>query len=91
MGDNDHAIEWLLKSTDENTNMLDVYSDLAIAYSNKGDSAKANAYAAEFRKRATAVGFGGIDSRPLAPGTPVAYAKYYNERYLPAWRKAGLP
>ncbi|MGZ3257419.1 MAG: tetratricopeptide repeat protein, partial [Croceibacterium sp.] len=37
LGNNDAAIEWLLKAVDLNTEIWDVYSGLAMAYSNKGD------------------------------------------------------
>ncbi len=91
LGDNDAAIEWLLKAVDLNTEILDVYSGLAIAYSNKGDRQGASRYVAEYRKRATAQGFKGIESNAPAPESPPAYLKYYYEQFLPQWKRAGLP
>ncbi|MCE9658754.1 MAG: adenylate/guanylate cyclase domain-containing protein [Burkholderiales bacterium] len=91
LGDNDAAIEWLLRAVDLNTGILDVYSGLAIAYSNKGDRRGASRYVAEYQKRATAQGFKGIESDAPSPESPPAYLKYYYEQYLPQWKKAGLP
>ncbi|MGZ3269227.1 MAG: tetratricopeptide repeat protein [Croceibacterium sp.] len=91
LGNNDAAIEWLLKAVDLNTEIWDVYSGLAMAYSNKGDRQSAARYVAEYQKRATAQGFKGIESNAPSPGSPPAYLKYYHERLLPQWKKAGLP
>jgi len=88
-GNNDAAIEWLLKAVDLNTEIPDVYSGLAMAYSNKGDRQGASRWVAEFRKRAT--GFKGIESDAPSPASPPAYLKYYYDRFLPEWKKAGLP
>lgn len=62
-----------------------------MAYSNKGDTANAAIHAAEYRRRATAAGSIGIDAEVLPPGSPAAYVKYWNEHYVPEWKKAGLP
>lgn len=91
LGDNDAAIEWLLKTIDLNTELLDVYSGLAMAYSNKGDTQKAARYVAEYRKRATAQGVKGLESNAPSPASPPAAQRYYRDRLLPDWKKAGLP
>ena len=91
LGNNDAAIESFQKAVDLNTGMLDVYSGLAIAYSNKGDRAAAARYVAEFRERARAQGFQGIEQNPPSPNSAPAFLKYYYDRYLPQWKKAGLP
>jgi TolB-like protein len=91
LGNNDAAIEWLLKAADLNTEIWEVYSGLAIAYSNKGDRQRAARYVAEYRKRADAQGFKGIESNPPSPGSPPAYLKYYHDQFVPQWKKAGLP
>ena len=91
LGNDDAAIEWLLKAVDLNTEIPDVYAGLAMAYSNKGDRAGASRYAAEYRKRATPQDLKGIDSNPPPPESPQALLKYYHERLVPQWKKAGLP
>ena len=91
LGSDDAAIEWLLKAVDLNTGIPDVYSGLAMAYSNKGDKQSASRYVAEYQKRATAQGFKGIESNAPQPGSPPAFLKYYYDHFLPQWKKAGLP
>ncbi len=91
LGNDDAAIEWLLKAVDLNTEIPDVYAGLAMAYSNKGDRAGASRYAGEYRKRATPQDLKGIDSNPPPPESPPALLKYYHERLVPQWKKAGLP
>ena len=91
LGDNDAAIEWGLKLADVNPELFINHAYLAMAYSNKGDTTNAAIYAAEYRRRATVAGSKGIDAEVLSPGTPAAYVKYWNERYVPEWKKAGLP
>jgi len=91
LGDNDAAIDWLLKAVDMNTQLLDIYSGLAMAYSNKGDTRNASRYVAEYHKRASAQGVKGIESNAPSPGSPPAVLKYYHDRLLPEWKKAGLP
>jgi predicted Zn-dependent protease len=91
LGDNDAAIEWLLKAADGNTQLLETYWGLAMAYSNKGDRLNASRYVAEYQKRATEQGFKGIQSIAPPPESPPAYLKHYYEHFLPEWKKAGLP
>jgi adenylate cyclase len=91
LGDNDSAIEWLLKSLDANEPDRDIHSNLAIAYSNKGDKKNAALHAAAYRQIAEVHGYKGIAERPLPAGTPAARLRYYNEHYVPEWKKAGLP
>jgi len=91
LGDNDAAIEWLLKTVDLNTQILDTYSGLAMAYANKGDARNAARFAAEYRKRAAAQGLTDIGLGAPSPDSPPAVLKHYRERLLPEWKKAGLP
>ena len=91
LGSNDAAIEWLLKAVDVNTEICEVYSGLAIAYSNKGDRQSASRYVAEYQKRASAQGFTGIESNAPSPESRPAYLKYYYDHFLPQWKTAGLP
>ena len=92
LGDNDAAIEWLLKSVDANSHLPDPFWGLAMAYSNKGDRPNAERYVAEYKRLANELGLkGGIQSYAPIPGSPPAVVKYYNEHWLPEWQKAGLP
>jgi TolB-like protein len=91
LGDNDAAINWLLKAVDLNSELLETYWSLAIAYSNKGDRRNAAIYVEEYKKRAAAMGFKGIEGNAPPPGSPARYVTYFNEHLLPEWKKAGLP
>ena len=52
LGDNDAAIEWLLKSLEQNPAFAQTYAYLAMAYVLKGEDGKAHAAAAEVRRLA---------------------------------------
>jgi tetratricopeptide (TPR) repeat protein len=78
LGDNDAAVSWLLKAVDLNTELLETYWSLAIAYSNKGDRQTAAIYVEEYKKRAAAMGFKGIGSNAPPPGSPARYVTYFN-------------
>jgi adenylate cyclase len=89
LGDNDAAIEWILKSLERNPAYSPTYAYLAMAYALKGEDAQARAAAAE-------VGRLDPDMRLLTfnkpfPSSPVAYKEFYENKLVPAWRKAGLP
>lgn len=89
LGDDDAAIEWSLKAADTNTELFDHYAYLAMAYANKGDMVNARHNAMEYKR--LAIGYEGIYAQKLQTGTPVAYLDYYHNRYVPQWKKAGLP
>ena len=76
LGDNDAALEWLHKAVDLNTEMLEPYWGLAIAYSNKGDRQNASRYVADYKRLAAAQGFKGIEGFAPSPGDPPAIVKY---------------
>jgi TolB-like protein/DNA-binding winged helix-turn-helix (wHTH) protein/tetratricopeptide (TPR) repeat protein len=89
LGDNDAAIEWSLKSLEKNPAYPQAYASLAMAYAAKQDADKARAAVAELHR---------IDpqfklSASQKPGssTPAQYRQYWEKKFLPAWRKAGLP
>ncbi len=88
LGDNDAAIEWLLKSLERNPAYSPTYAYLAMAYALKGQDATARAASAEVRRLAP-------DLRPtfIEPlsSSPAAYKEFYENKLVPAWRKAGLP
>lgn len=86
LGDNDAAIEWCLKAVERNPTFPNVYATLAKAYALKGDDAKARAAVAELRRLDPQYKL----ERP-GPSTPAAYKEWFEQKDLPAWRKAGLP
>ena len=91
LGDNDAAIEWLTKALDANTPDVEVHPSLAMAYTNKGDKKNAALHAEAYRQIAAKYGYKGIDESPLPADPPPAFLKYYRERYVPEWKRAGLP
>ena len=89
LGDNDAAIEWLQKCVETNTGEDYGYAVLAMAYALKGEDAKARAMAAELHR---------VDPnetlswwRKRVSGRPPAFNEYFENKFVPAWRKAGLP
>ncbi len=91
LDNNDVAIEWLTKALDVNTSDIEVHPSLAMAYSNKGDVANAALHAAAYKPIAAKYGYKGIDDSLPAANSPPAFLKYYRERYVPEWKRAGLP
>lgn len=88
LGDNDAAIEWLLKSLEKNPAFAQTYAYLAMACVLKGDEGKARTAVAEVRR---------LDPNLKLPllepdsSQPAAYKALYEEKLAPAWRMAGLP
>lgn len=91
LGENDAAINWLLKALDMNFENLDIFSNLAMAYANKGDVTKSAKFAAEYRRRAEAAGVKGPRVNRPGPNSPGAYVSYFYDKLLPDWERAGLP
>ena len=92
LGDNDAALEWLLKAREKTpirsgSRMLPVY--LAMTYALKGDDAKARAMVAELR--GISDNFKLSEFEKPAPASPAAYQEWFETKYLSAARKAGLP
>jgi adenylate cyclase len=88
LGDNDTAIDWLLKATEKNP-AGGPYSFLAMAYALKGDDAKARAAAAEVRRLDPNDTLS--EQRKDASRSSAAYKEWFESKFVPAWRKAGLP
>ncbi len=86
----DLAIEWLLKARASNPRFGRVHAALAAAYAQKGDDAAAR-FALESLLR-VAPNFR-LSQSPEAPGphSPEAYRKLYDDVFLPAARRAGVP
>jgi TolB-like protein/Flp pilus assembly protein TadD len=92
LGDNDAAVGWAQKAVDLDPGYFIPYTSLAIAYANQGDMAKAQQYAAEYKRLALVAGIKtGIDAQVLPAGLSPAYTDYYKTRYVPQWKNAGLP
>jgi len=92
LGDNDAAIESLLKSLEINsgTGNSAAYPYLAMAYALKGEDVKAHAAAAQFHRldpNSTLSTF--RKTEVLHP--PAKYKEWFESKLVPAWRKAGLP
>jgi predicted Zn-dependent protease len=88
LGDYGSAAAWSQKSIDTSTGLDDSYSLLAMAYAEQGDVARASAAAEEARRR-----FPNLKARTLSARECVseAWCQFLQTKYLPAWRKAGLP
>jgi adenylate cyclase len=88
LGDNEVAIGWIRKSMEKDSTYFMKHIYLAMAYALKGEDAKASAEATEVRRL--------NPSEKLSDWKPdswpsIAYKEYYENKFVPAWRKAGLP
>jgi adenylate cyclase len=89
LGDNDAAIASLLKSVEKNPRFAGTYMALALAYALKGEDAKAREAAAEFRRLDPSETLSSL--RKDWASNPAKYQAIFETRFVPAWRKAGLP
>ncbi len=89
LGDNDAAIEWFQKSLEINPGLSFLYANLAMAYALKGEDAKARAAAAELHRLDPNDTLS--NERKESSTRPPAYQEYFENKFVPAWRKAGLP
>jgi adenylate cyclase len=89
LGDNDATIEWFLKSLEINTTFPDPYVFLAMAYELKGDHSKAQASVKDLYR--VSPHFKLTEFRTPGSSSPAAYQEWYEKKYLPLARKAGLP
>jgi adenylate cyclase len=88
LGDNDTAIDWLLKATEKNP-AGDPYTFLAMAYALKGEDAKARVAVADARRLDPNDTLS--EQRKDASRSSAAYKEWFESKFVPAWRKAGLP
>jgi tetratricopeptide (TPR) repeat protein len=89
-GDYDTALLWLSRARQgirEPPRILWVY--LAMTYAEKGDDANARAMTAELLRHSPDFRASQFDAP--RPTHPAAYKEYFNNRFLPAARKAGIP
>jgi TolB-like protein/cytochrome c-type biogenesis protein CcmH/NrfG len=89
MGDNDAAIDWSMKTLEASPAHLSVYAMLAMAHALNGDDAKARAAVADLRR--VNPGFKFSEFIKPQSSSPTAYKEWFEKKYLPAARKAGLP
>jgi TolB-like protein len=89
LGDNDATIEWFLKSLEINSAFPDPYAYLAMAYELKGEYSKARAAVDDLHR--VSPNFKLTEFRTLGSSSPAAYKAWYEGKYLPFGRKAGLP
>ena len=89
LGENDNAIKWLLESLEKNSAFPMKHSFLAMAYAVYGQDSKARAEAADLRRLAP--GYKLSTQKQPDSSQPAAYKDYYEKKFVPAWRKAGLP
>jgi tetratricopeptide (TPR) repeat protein len=90
LGDNAAAIEWGQRAVDRGIQLTHIFTYLAMAHANLGQMDKAHEYANEYKRRMEQTGRNAAITKLEGTESP-AWVTYYNERYLPAWRKAGLP
>ena len=88
LGDNAGAMAWVQKAIDTGTGQDRVHALLAIVYAEQGDEVRARAVAAEARRR-----FPDMKPPTLSARECVSevWCQYLKTKFLPAWRKAGLP
>ena len=91
LGDNDAAVEWLLKSLERNPAYSATYAYLAMAFALKGEDARANAAAEEVRRLDPNTTLATFNNPVSVSSAPAAYKKFFESKVVPAWRKAGLP
>ncbi len=91
LGDNDAAIYWATRALEQGTKRADSYAVLAMAYTLKEQDAKAQVAAAEYR-RLDPKGSLSVERRTISPSSaPNAYKEWFESKFVPTWRKAGLP
>jgi adenylate cyclase len=88
LGDNDAAIEWLLRSSEKNPSFGRTYALLAMAFANKGEDARARAAALEARRLDPNIKLSTFDDQRASSAV---HKEWYESKFVPAWRKAGLP
>ena len=91
LGENDAAIDWLLKSLERNPAYSMTYAYLAMAYALKGEDAQMHAAAAELRRLDPDTRLSTFNFNKFLSSSPASYKEFHETKLVPAWRKAGLP
>ena len=89
LGDNDAVIDWAQRTLDLNPRFAEAYVFLAMAYKLKGNDAKSREAVEALHQKNPNFKAGSM--RRPGPTHPPNYKAYFEEKYLPAARKAGLP
>lgn len=89
LGEDDAAQDWCLKGTQAHPAYPNCHALLAMLYASKGDTPRMQTALAELHR--TAPRYRIPEFEQPQPSSPAAYRRYYEERYLPLWRKTGLP
>jgi len=89
LGDSEGAIEWSQRALEANRKLTDSYAYLAMAYALKDDEARARATVADLLRADP--NFRLTQFKRPQPSWPAAYKEWFEKKYLPAARKAGLP
>jgi adenylate cyclase len=88
LGDDDAARDWCLKGTQAHPAYPNCYAILAMVYAGRGDDAGRQAAMQELQRVAPRYRIPEF-AKPQ-PSSPRAYTAFYEQRFLPLWRKAGL-
>jgi len=89
LGDDDAALKWAIKAAQMFPQKW-TYSDLALAYTLKGEDAKARDAVANLLQLDPEVKVSVHYDKPR-PGDSAAYREFWEKKEVPALRKAGLP
>ncbi|NRR30177.1 hypothetical protein HSX11_08240 [Oxalobacteraceae bacterium] len=89
LGEDDAAQDWCLQGTQTHPAYPNCYALLAMLYAGKGDAARMQAALTELHRSAPVYRI--PEFVQPQPSSPAPYRKFYEGRYLPLWRKAGLP
>jgi tetratricopeptide (TPR) repeat protein len=89
LGDYDAALKWAIKAAQMFPQKW-TYSSLALAYTFKGEDAKAREAVANLRQLDPEAKISTLDDKPR-PGDSALYREFWEKKEVPALRKAGLP
>lgn len=89
LDDMDKAQEWCIKGIETHSGYAGCYATLAMVYAAKGETAKLTAVLRDLRR--IAPNYTVPENAKPQPSSPPAFIHYYETKYLPLWRKAGLP
>jgi TolB-like protein/Flp pilus assembly protein TadD len=92
LGDVDTAIQYYLKANQVNSKVTSNWANLAVAYTAKGETEKAALAVAEVKKLNPNANLATntFVFKPMS-ASPQSYKDWFEKKYLPLYRKAGLP